>query len=151
MVDALDNTNQVPVIAFLLSQNDTIRGLVDSQIIPGLRSEPADEYLQKANQTCIGVSEVSEESAGTVGVKVHGRTDFSSVFQLTVISKQSSSYAMQIGKACRNLFTGEIATIYEGENFYMKVQKIGRANFFEPKQKLYYDIVSIYGIGFYWM
>ena len=146
----MDNTNLVPVIAYLLNQDTEINNLVNGQIIAGLRAEPADPYLTGVNETCIGVSEVSEISTGTPGCRIHGRIDFIADFQIDVISKRSAAFALQISKLCRDMFVGDLESVFGGENFQLRVMSVSRNSWYDPGTNQYHDTVTLKGKGIYW-
>jgi hypothetical protein len=128
-----DATDIIPVVAYLLQENDTIRGYVDDQIIPGLRHARADDYLDGPNSTCIGVRELSETVGAYVGSASSGEYRADLLFEIFVLSRESEAYAKKVAKAVRNLMLQHTATTYGGASYRFSVFDATRRAVYDPQ------------------
>ena len=99
-----DYSARIALIAAVLTNDDTISGLVDGQVISGIQVPPADPYLTKTNQCCISVYTRIGRSMGLPGAAFHGMAECDHLICIDVHSiSDSDTYASQVAGKIEDL------------------------------------------------
>ena len=124
-----DNTIYLNLVAKALESNDTLRDLVNGQIIPGFRRSKADEYLEETNGACIGIKSLSRNSQGLPGCQTHGISKNDHLIEIRVITlitstKTDDSFNNSITSLIEQTLKGGIVQILDEIEYQVLVGSI---------------------------
>jgi hypothetical protein len=128
----VDISKYVNAVAQHLQADDALNAMVNGQVISGLRRSNADQYLEGAQQACVGVRSLSKNSQPLGGAAHHGGGKHDQLMEIRIITmlsatRQDDSYAYAIGA---------------------EVERLLRYGFSETLDSIVYNISSIPNINF---
>jgi len=136
----------ISVIAQVLADDDTLNALVDGQIVPGFRRSMSDQYLTGANQACVGVRSLSDNSQGLPGCYYHGESTHDHLIEIRIITKltterQSDTYAAAIAARVESLLKAGITKTMNGTSY--ELPYVGNINFTPLDDDLMNDRIEV--------
>ena len=140
----MDSSKIIAVIAQVLSDDATLNGLVDGAIVPGFRRALADQYLQGANQACIGIRNLSKSSQGLPGCATHGGSTQDMLVEIRIITmltttRQDDSYAAAIASRIEDVLKAGIIKTMGSESYQIHV---GNINFTPLMDDQFFDRIE---------
>lgn len=122
----VDCSAYVSVVAQHLQEDDTLNALVDGQVIPGFRRALADQYLAGTKGACIGVRNLSKNSAGLAGCSWHGGGLHTQLIEIRIITllsttRQDDSYAYAIAAEVERLLRAGFTKTINGVTYHLSI------------------------------
>ena len=119
-------SDYIAAVAQHLQEDDTLRPMVDGQIIPGFRRAAADQFLAGTQQACIGVRSLSKNSTSLGGAVWHGGAIHDHLIEIRIItmlsdSRPDSSYAYQIADEVERLLRSGFDQEINDVNYHLSV------------------------------
>lgn len=136
--------NHIALVAQCLSDDDTLNGLVDGQIIPGYRRALADDYLSGTNHACIGVRTLNLRGQDLGGAAYHGFSKYDQLIEISVTHKSDndtyiSSIVAEIMRIMKRPLTKTI-----GDVSY-SINTDGKINFKPVNDPAFLDRIEVTG------
>ncbi len=119
-------SDYIAAVAQHLQGDDTLRPMVDGQIISGFRRAAADQFLAGTQQACIGVRSLSKNSTSLGGAAWHGGAIHDHLIEIRIItmlsdSRPDSSYAYQIADEVERLLRAGFDQEINNVNYHLSV------------------------------
>ena len=136
--------NYIALVAQCLSDDDTLNGLVDGQIIPGFRRALADDFLVGINRACIGVRNLNLRGQDLPGAAYHGISDYDQLIEISVTNiAQNDTYISGIIAEIMRIMKRPLSKTIG--NVAYSVVTDGRINFVPVNDPAFLDRVEVTG------
>jgi hypothetical protein len=120
-----DPTLHPNLIAKVFENDDTLRELVDGQIIPNFRRSAADQYLSGTHQACIGIRTVQGITTPLPGCYFHGGTEEDQLIEIALINiNTDEAYLGAIEAAIKDLLKVGLRITYGGVEYAASISRL---------------------------
>ncbi len=136
--------NYIALVAQCLSDDDTLNGLVDGQIIPGYRRALADDYLAGTNHACIGVRNLSLNGQDLPGCAYHSISEYDQLIEVSITHKSDNdTYISSIVAEIMRIMKRPLTKTIGGVSY--SIYTDGRINFVPVNDPAFLDRVEVTG------
>lgn len=142
----VDISAYVSVVAQHLQEDDVLNAMCDGRVVPGFRRAQADQYLAEAQGACVGVRNLSKNSAGLPGCAYHGMANHDQLIEIRIITllsamRQDDSYAYAIGAEVERLLRSGFEETLNGVAY--RIPSIPVINFTSLEDDQFTDRIEI--------
>ena len=139
-------SDYVSAVAQHLQADDILNNLVNGEIVPGFRRVLADDHLSGENAACLGVRNLSKNSAGLGGCAWHGLANQDQLCEIRIITKLSATrtddaYAYTIGDEVERLLRSGFSEVLNGVTY--NISSIPSINFTALEDDQFNDRIEI--------
>lgn len=135
----------LPIVAYVISNNDDINDTCNGNIIPGLSTTLADSYL--ADGPCVGINEQNENTESYIGSTHSGEYAFDTLLEISSYSKASENTAKQLSLAIRNVLLSHVSTVYGGVTYNFWFTNPSRTSMYDQSGGWWRHILKTRVIG----
>jgi hypothetical protein len=113
------------LIAKVFENDDTLRELVDGNIIPNWRRSLANQYLAGVHQACIGIRTVQGITTPLPGCYFHGGTEEDQLIEIALINVGSDeAYLGAIEERIKDILKAGLRITYGGVEYAATISRL---------------------------
>lgn len=142
--------NYVALVCQCFMEDETLKAMVDDEIVPGFQRTNADSHLEGPHKTCIGVRNLDVTAQDLGGCAYHGLSMYDQLIEISVTAKaDDDTYIASVVHEIMRIMKRPLTKTLNGVSY--SVYTTGRGTFRPVNDPAFSDrveMVGTYRLGF---
>lgn len=142
--------NYVALVCQCFMEDETLKAMVDDEIVPGFQRTNADSHLEGPHKTCIGVRNLDVTAQDLGGCAYHGLSMYDQLIEISVTAKaDDDTYIASVVHEIMRIMKRPLTKTLNGVSY--SVYTTGRGTFRPVNDPAFSDrveMIGTYRLGF---